>query len=299
MSISPPCGTQVCCPFAVHFCVPFLRVFLLQAVENCTLFSPSHPLAEQTQSFGLSSTSPAPPHWSPLLVSVSGYRGAQSHAQCLSARANTAQGLVGAHPCWAFSAELPPGCSLALGDAPEHPSPRGCCSPTAGGSLLGFQPQISQLRAWAVSWDGDLAPRGCYRWLGCPEVAEGEVGTEIPAAGRGCQIGQGRADAAGAALGWGGGGDGVRPQRTTGIRGVLRACPGPICSGTAATICYPLLVPAPRARARRRTDGRTHPDSCTQGCPQTPRDRGVEKALAEAPLPPWLWEDDFAVVARP
>lgn len=218
MSISPPCGTQVCCPFAVHFCVPFLRVFLLQAVENCTLFSPSHPLAEQTQSFGLSSTSPAPPHWSPLLVSVSGYRGAQSHAQCLSARANTAQGLVGAHPCWAFSAELPPGCSLALGDAPK--------SKRAGG-------------------------------------------------------------------------DGARPQRTTGIRGVLRACPGPICSGTAVTICYPLLVPAPCARARRRTDGRTHPDSCTQGCPQTPRDRGVEKALAEAPLPPWLWEDDLAVVARP
>lgn len=107
---------SVSCPFAVHFCVPFLCVFLLQAVENCTLFSLSHPLAEQTQSFGLSSTSPAPPHWSPLLVSVSGYRGAQSHAQCLSARANTAQGLAGARPCWAFSAELPPGCSLALGD---------------------------------------------------------------------------------------------------------------------------------------------------------------------------------------
>lgn len=57
------------------------------------MFSPSHPPADQTQSFGLSSTSPAPPgppHWPPLLVSVSGYRGAQSQAQCLSARANTA-----------------------------------------------------------------------------------------------------------------------------------------------------------------------------------------------------------------
>lgn len=146
-----------------------------------------------------------------------------------------------------------------------------CWSPSRGteglrAMLSACQLVLTQPRGWL-----GLVPAGHFR-QSCPQAARLLLGMDE---------------------------HGARPQRTTGIRGVLRACPGPICSGTAATICYPLLVPAPCARARRRTDGRTHPDSCTQGCPQTPRDRGVEKALAEAPLPPWLWEDDLAVVARP
>lgn len=41
----------------------------------------------------------------------------------------------------------------------------------AGGSLLSFQPQRSQVTAWAVSWDRDLALRVCS-WCCTPaEVA--------------------------------------------------------------------------------------------------------------------------------
>lgn len=92
------------------------------------------------------------------------YRGTQSRAQhsdvapCRgltapqpagSARANTAQGEVGVHLRWAFLAELPPGCSLAARcalsfpprDAPQRPSPRGCCSPPRVGLCSASSPK--------------------------------------------------------------------------------------------------------------------------------------------------------------